>query len=183
MSTITKYLDPQGAEITTDWWADAEGTRHLVRALSDERRAELSMTTTRETLPDPEPPSVAEAAESVCAKMYKDCDAVYVSVIGYRQAEYDETERQALIYKAEGFEGNPPPYVQSFVSVSGMTPSAATDYILEKAANWRKAAGAMRSSRFKLQAEARMCTTHAEVLEVGRRWSVAMSEILQSIAN
>jgi len=73
MRVITKYVSASGAQISADWWAADDGTRYLVRALSDEQRQALGITTTTEQIPDPPAPSLEQVKAARIAAINFEC--------------------------------------------------------------------------------------------------------------
>lgn len=181
MMTITKYHDPQGSEITEQWWADAEGTRHHVAALTDGQRQALGITTAVEDVAPPEPPSVADLASAFVFQISYDVTAAYRDAIGGREYEYAETERQALAFKAAGYSGDVPRYVAIWVERSGKTAQAAADDILAKADALRAAAGDMRDAHLTHKDDALAATTSAEIDALRVSWAAAVGQFRAAV--
>jgi len=177
MRTVTKYVSASGAQISADWWAADDGTHYLVRALSDEQRQALGITTTTEQIPEPPAPSLASQKSMVVAQIDAEVDAIYRSVIGERQPEYAEAEKEAQAYKDAGYTGSVPGYVASWVTASGKTAQAAADDILSTAQAWRAAAGAMRAARLGHKAQAGAATTQAALDAVRASWVTSIGQI------
>lgn len=65
------------------------------------------------------------------------------------QLEYTERESQAQAYKDAGYTGTVPPRVAEFATPAGMPAQAATDLILQQAANLRAAQGELSALRMR----------------------------------
>lgn len=84
-------------------------------------------------------------------KIDEDVDYIYGKVIGNRGPEYTQAEKEAAEYKAAGYTGTVPPYVLSWANASGMTPTQATDNIIQQALAWRAASAAIRQQRLTIK--------------------------------
>lgn len=176
----TKYMRG-GVNVTDAAFVGDDGTTYLAgypAGCTDEELQALDIVKVIEGPPPPEPPpSVADLAITFGHQITADVDAVYRAVIGERQFEYTEAEAQALAYKTAGYTGTVPPFVASWVTASGKTPTAAADDILAQAGAWRAAAGAMRAARLTHKAQAQAATTYAQLDAVRASWATSIGAI------
>lgn len=176
-----RLFDSNGLDVTTGPFTAANGDVYLhgwQAVFADDQLAEHGITRVVEPPPPPpEPPSLESQKIMVEAMIDSEVDGVYQRVIGNRQPEYSEAEKQAHAYKDAGYTGAVPAYVASWVAASGKTATAATDDILTQAAAWRAAAGAMRAARLAHKAQAQVATTQAALDAVRASWATSIGQI------
>lgn len=88
-------------------------------------------------------------------KIDGDVDTIYAKVIGNRTVEYQMAYEEAKAWVAGGYEGDPPPSVQSHVEGYGISPEASAAEIIAVGDAWYGLVRLIRSSRLKAKGLAR----------------------------
>lgn len=104
-------------------------------------------------------------------KIDTDIDAIITNVIGRRETEYLEAEKQAAAYIAANYTGAVPAFVQDWATVKNQTPTWAANSIAETAAGWRSAQAMMRASRLQHKEDARNAADIAALNGVAVSWA------------
>lgn len=96
-------------------------------------------------------PTTPEAIKAAnIKKIDLDADRIYTDVLGARGPSYTTAESQSLVYKAAGYTGTVPDYVQSWLTANTKgftTAKQAANDILVQAAGWRGADSAIYANR------------------------------------
>lgn len=111
----------------------------------------------------------------------RDNDDVVDIVIGRRDTEYLQAEKQAREYVDAGYTGDTYPYVQSWADAKGETEQWAADNILTTAASWRTLQADMRSKRLKAKEDIRLSTTTDQIDSIVSRWSTYIDIIKKQL--
>lgn len=125
--------------------------------------------------------SLLDQRAQLVRRIDADVDAVYAAVLGNRQAEYAEAEREAQEYANAGYTGTVPASVASWAAASGMTAQAASDNILMTAASWRGAAQSMRAARLAHKAQAAAAADTAAMEAVRASWAATFGAIRSAL--
>ena len=125
------------------------------------------------------PPEQAEANQaaatlskrtSLLMQIDADADAIYAKALGNRATEYAQAETDANVYKAAGFTGTVPAYVQAWAAATGKSATWATDDILTTSTAWRSAMAAIRFNRLGCKESARSAVDMAALEVVKAKW-------------
>ena len=106
-----------------------------------------------------------------------DTDLIYEHVIGARQAEYEEAERQARAYAAAGYAGDMPGMVQSWAVAKGWTGQQAADDILAQSDAWRGAQALIRAQRLLRKEQIRQAVGPAARAMVMQGWAAFVAAV------
>lgn len=176
-----KLFDPSGHDVTTGPFTAKDGSTYLhgwQSVFTDEQLAKHGIKRVIEPPPPPPEPPSLDAQKLTLERMIDgEVDGIYQRVIGNRQPEYSEAEKQAQAYKDAGYTGTVPGYVASWVTASGKTATQAADDILVQALTWRAAAGAMRAARLGHKVMSRTAADQAALDAVKASWATSIGQI------
>lgn len=108
-------------------------------------------------------------------------DAVITMVIGRRDTEYLQAEKQARAYVDAGYTGDTPPYVHSWAVAKGETERWAADNILETATSWSTIQADMRAKRLKAKEDIRTAAEVNQVDTILTQWGAYIDIIKQQL--
>lgn len=111
----------------------------------------------------------------------RDNDNIVDIVIGRRDTEYLQAEKQAREYVSAGYAGDTYPYVQSWADAKEESEKWAADNIIETAASWRALQADMRSKRLKAKEDIRSSTTTDQVDSIVSQWSAYIDIIKKQL--
>lgn len=115
-------------------------------------------------------PPVEDQKKNLITRIDADADAIYASALGNRETEYKQAEAEASAFRAAGYLGQVPEYVQAWASVKGASAQWAADNILSTATAWRAAQAQIRTNRLACKEAARAATTAEELAPVVAQW-------------
>lgn len=126
-----------------------------VLAMCRSARQLLTVVNNRVVVVDPPEPTLDESKEALNLLVDEHAEMARRSALvnTLRLAEYEITAEQALAFKAAGYLGDPPPAVLSWIEVTGQSPQAATDQILEMRRQYLDALLTIRDLRLHAKAD------------------------------
>lgn len=126
-----------------------------VLAMCRSARQLLTVVNNRVIVVDPPEPTLAESKDALNLTVDEHAEMARRSALvnTLRLAEYEVTAEQALAFKDQNYLGDPPPAVQSWIEVTGQTPQAATDQILEMRRQYLDALLTLRDLRLHAKAD------------------------------
>jgi len=106
-----------------------------------------------------------------------DIDEIITKLIGRRETEYLEAEKQAAAYIAANYTGTVPAFVQSWATAKGQTATWSANDIAATAAAWRTAQTTMRENRLLHKENARNAADTAALNAVATSWAAFLVTI------
>lgn len=98
-------------------------------------------------------------------------DAIIAKVIGRRETEYLEAEKQAKFYIDANYSGNVPAFVQSWATAKNQTATWAANDIAATASAWRNAQASMRANRLQHKENARNTANQNDLDTIASSWN------------
>lgn len=115
--------------------------------------------------------SLVDTRAQLIAKIDRDTDAIYGSVMGNRASEYAVAEEEAQQFKVAGYAGAVPDSVESWANAKSWTATQAADDIIATAAAWRTAQKSIRYNRLGAKEAARLADTVASLDAIAGQWA------------
>lgn len=106
-----------------------------------------------------------------------DVDVLYTRAVGNRATEYVAAEAHALAYRAAGYTGPVPPYVQDWADATGNTVRWSADDTIATAQAWRTVQGRIRAKRLECKHRARAVQDRAGFAPLAAEWAAFVAEI------
>ena len=108
-------------------------------------------------------------------------DDVITAVIGRRDTEYLQAEKQAQEFIDAGYTGNTHPYVSSWAIAKNETDEWAADNIIETATAWREVQSDLRAKRLLHKENVRNSATQQDIDTVMGSWKMYINTLKQSV--
>lgn len=108
-------------------------------------------------------------------------DDVITAVIGRRDTEYLQAEKQAQEFIDAGYTGNTHPYVSSWAIAKNETDEWAADNIIETATAWREVQSDLRAKRLLHKENVRNSATQQDIDTVMASWQLYIKTLKQSL--
>ena len=121
--------------------------------------------------------NLSQRKQDLVRSIDMDADSIYVAALGNRAIEYAQAESDATAYRAAGYSGDVPGYVQAWATATFKSAQWAADDILSSAQGWRNAQAAIRLNRLTCKEIARNATTFTELDSVEAQWAGFLSAI------
>lgn len=116
---------------------------------------------------------------ALCDQLDAAADSARLCIVGepLRALEYDRAASEAQAFRAAGYKGDVPVYVQCAAEATGQSPKAATDDILAMSAEWNAALYRIRRLRLKGKEAIRNAQTEAEARQAAQEAERAIRSI------
>lgn len=156
-----------------------------VLAMCRSPRQLLSVVDNRVVVVDPPEPTLEESKLALNMEVDERAEMSRQSALvnTLRLAEYEVTAEQALAFKELNYLGDPPPAVLSWVEVTGQTPQAATDQILDMRRQYLDALLTLRDLRLHAKADIAAATDLSIAIAVAEQAIENIDAIGALVAN